>query len=437
MKRRAYVNARLIDPASGLDAPGALLVEGDKIADFGPRLFNDAKPSEVEIRDCGGHVLAPGLIDMRAYLREPGQEHKETIQSATRAAAAGGITAVVAMPNTKPIIDEPAMVEFLAKRARERGVVRVHTMAALTRGLEGKDMTEMGLLAEAGAVGFTDGDHGIANPRLLLRAMAYATNFDFLIANHVEDATLSEGGQMNSGEVSMRLGLSGLPWIAETIGLERDLRLVEYTRCRYHAAGISTAKSVAALARAKAKGLAVSAAVAPHHFALNETAVGEYRTFAKVSPPLRTETDRRAMIEGLRAGVIDVIASNHAPQDQEGKRQPFAQARTGILGFETMLPLALELHHGGHVPLIDILRAMTAAPAKLLKLETGRIAKGAPADLVLIDLTRPWRFDVDRFRSKSKNSPFDGRAVQGHALLTVVGGKIVFDAVKERAHAYV
>jgi dihydroorotase len=429
--RVAYVNARLLDPARGLDAPGGLLTEGGVIADLGLRLFEAGLPEGAEVVDCGGHVLCPGLVDMHAWLREPGAEHQETLATAARAAAAGGVTTLVAMPNTEPVIDEVALVDFIARRARETAVVNVLPAAAITRGLRGAEMTELGLLAEAGAVCFSDGDRAVADARLMRRALAYATTFNLLLVQVCEEPSLARDGVMNEGEIAMRLGLAGIAAVAETILVERDLRLVELTGGRWHAAHLSTASAIDAVRRAKARGLAVSAGAAPHNFALNETAVGEYRTFAKTKPPLREEDDRRAVVAAIADGTIDVISSAHCPQDPDSKRLPFAQAAFGAIGLETMLALALELHHGGHVPLIELLRCMTARPAELLGLAQGRLAKGAPADLLLFDLDAPWRVDEKKFRSKSKNSPYDGRPLQGHALRTVVAGRTVFQRRRE------
>jgi len=425
--RVAYVNARLLDPASGLDAPGALLTEGREIADLGPALFADGVPDGIAVVDCEGHCLAPGLVDMRAHLREPGAEHKETLATAGRAAAAGGVTSIVCMPNTDPVIDQIALIEFIARRARETSVVKIYPAAAITRGLGGEELTEMAMLLEAGAVAFTDADRAVADSRVMLRALSYARAFDALIMQHPEDAMLTRGGDMNDGELATRLGLTGIPNAAEPIIIERDLRLLAMTGGRYHVAHLSTADAVAVVRGAKDRGLNVTCAVAPHHFALNDTAADDYRTFAKVSPPLRAEDDRRAMVDGLANGTIDVICSDHAPHDQDSKRLPFAQAANGIVGLETMLPLALEMVHNGDVALLDLLRAMTVTPADLIGLPAGRLAAGAPADLVLFDLDRPWRIDVDALRSKSKNSPFDGRPVQGRVLRTVVRGNTVFE----------
>ncbi len=425
--RVAYVNARLIDPWHGRDEPGALLTEGNRIAQIGPGLFSDGVPDGIGTVDCGGHILAPGLIDMRAFLGEPGYEHKETLATGTEAAAVGGVTTVICLPGTDPVIDDTALVEYIERRAREDAVVRVHPMGALTKGIEGREMTEMGLLADAGAVAFTDGDRAVADAQLMRRALAYASGLGLLIVQHVEEAALAGTGCMNEGELALRLGLPGIPTAAEVIVLERDLRLVELTGGRYHAACVSTAESVACLANAKTRRLPVSAGVASHHFALNETAVGEYRTFAKTSPPLRGEEDRQALIGGMRDGTIDVIVSDHCPQDQESKRQPFIQAANGIAGLETMLPLALELHHNGSLPLMRVLEMMTAAPARLLELDVGRLEAGAPADLVVIDLDTPWRLSEEGLVAKSKNTPFDGRPVQGRTVRTVVAGHTVHE----------
>ncbi|MBM3569535.1 MAG: amidohydrolase family protein [Alphaproteobacteria bacterium] len=423
----AFRNARLIDPASGLDKPGGLLTVDGRIAELGPGLFAYAAPPGVETVDCKGWVLAPGLVDMRVFLREPGQEHKETIKTASLSAAAGGVTTMIAMPNTKPPIDDVSLVDFMERRARDTASVRIHPMAAITKGTQGKELTEMGLLTEAGAVGFTDGEVALADARLMRRAMSYARTFDFLISNHVEEPALAAGGAMNSGAVSTRLGLSGIPAAAEVIMLERDLRLAELTGCRYHAASISTAESVAVLRRGRERGLKISAAVAPYHFTLTEDAIGEYRTFCKVSPPLRTQVDIDAILAGLADGTIEIIASCHAPQDQEGKRQTFAQARIGMVGLETLLALTLAPVHDGKLDLVTVLRAMTCNPARLLGLDRGRLRKGAPADLCLFDPGLAWRIDPERFRSKSKNSPFEDHPVKGKVMLTVVGGKIVYD----------
>ena len=427
VRRTAFVNARLLDPASGLDAPGALVIEDGRIADLGPGLLAEGVSEGLARIDCGGHCLAPGLIDMRVQLREPGEEHKETIASAGVAAAEGGVTSVAALPNTEPVVDDVSGVEFVARRAREAKLVKVYTYAAATRRLEGREITEIGLLAEFGAVGFTDGLHAIADALVMRRVLDYARAFNQLVVQHPEEPSLA-AGVMNEGEVATRLGLAGIPAAAEAIMVERDLHLVALTGARYHAAHISTAAAVEAIRRAKARGLAVTCDTAPHYFTLNEHAVGDYRSFAKVSPPLRAEADRAAIAAAVAEGTIDAVASDHSPHDQESKRLPFAHAEPGIAGLETLLALTLALYHKGELGLLDVLDRMTVRPAGILGLEAERLAKGAPADLVLFDLERPWRIDPDAFRSKSKNSPFEDHPVQGKVLRTVVDGRTVFEA---------
>ena len=425
--RVAYLNARLLDPESGLDEAGALLTEGTRIADFGPRLFNEGPPEGVTKVDCGGACLAPGLVDLRVQLREPGEEHKETIETASRAAAAGGVTSMAALPNTDPVVDDVAGVEFVARRAREVKLVKVYTYGALTRDLAGKQMTELGLLSSYGAVGFTDGVTPVADAQVLRRALAYACTFDLVIAQQPSEPSLAKGA-MNEGELATRLGLEGSPAAAEVIMLERDLRLVALTGGRYHAANLSCADSLAVIRTAKARGLKATCDTAPHYFTLNENAVGDYRSFAKVAPPLRSESDRAAVAEAVADGTIDAVTSDHSPHDQDSKRLPFAGADFGIVGLETLLPLTLELAHKGTMSLLEALGRITLAPARILGFEAGRLKAGAPADLVVFDAERPWRIDPDAFRSKSKNSPFENHPVQGKVLRSVVDGRTIFEA---------
>ena len=422
--RVAYVNARLLDPASGLDAPGDLLTDGARVADLGPGLFADGPPEGATVVDCAGLCLAPGLIDMRVQLREPGQEHKETIESASLAAAAGGVTAMVALPNTDPVADDVAGIEYVARRAREVKLVKVYSYGSVTRNLEGREITEIGLLSDYGALGFTDGTKAVADAQVMRRALSYAKAFGQVIVQHPEEPALASG-VMNAGEFATRLGLAGVPAAAELIMLERDLRLVELTGGRYHAAHISTAESVAVMRRAKDKGLPVTCDTAPHYFVLNETAVGDYRSFAKVSPPLRSETDRAAIAAAVADGTIDAVASDHSPHDQDSKRLPFAIADFGIVGLESLFPLTLLLFHKEQMSLLEALSRLTVRPADLLGLETGRLAKGAPADLIVFDPDKPRRLDPDRFRSKSKNSPFENLPVQGEIQRTVVDGRTI------------
>ncbi|WP_207460636.1 dihydroorotase [Azospirillum sp. SYSU D00513] len=424
--RVAYINARLLDPATGLDVHGALLTEGETVADFGPALFRDGLPPDAQVVDLQGQCLAPGLLDMRVLIGEPGEEQKDTIKSVSRAAAAGGITSIVCLPNTDPVLDEVAGLEFVARRAREVKLVKIFAYAAATRGTEGNEITEMGLLSRAGAVAFTDGTRAIASAKTMRRALSYARTFDKLIIQHPEEPSLASGGMMNAGEICTRLGLTGIPREAEIIMIERDLRLLELAGGRLHFAHVTTSESVDLIRRAKARGLKVTCDTAPHYFALTEADVGDYRTYAKVSPPLRGEMDRRAVVVGLADGTIDAIASDHIPQDQDQKRLPFAQAEAGVIGLETLFPLVLELVHKGHMPLVKALALVTSRPADILGLPLGRLAKGGPADLLVFDPDVPWRVDVGQFQSKSKNSPFEDRPVQGRPLRTVVDGRTVW-----------
>lgn len=425
MSRVAYLNARVIDPATGFDQRANLLTDGTRIADFGPGLFADGVPDGIQAIDLTGQCLAPGLVDMRVLIGEPGDEEKDTIKSASRAAAVGGITAMALLPNTDPVLDEVAGLEFVARRAREAKLVKVFAYGSATRGTEGNEITEMGLLAQAGAVAFTDGTKAIGSAKTMRRALSYAKTFDKLIVQHPEEPSLG-GGMMNAGEIATRLGLVGIPREAEIIMIERDLRLVELTGGRLHFAHVTTGESVDLIRRAKERGLRVTCDTAPHYFALTEVDVGDYRSFAKVSPPLRGEMDRRAIVVGLADGTIDAIASDHVPQDQDQKRLPFGQAACGVSGLETLFPLTLELVHKGALTLSQALACVTVKPADILGLPLGRIAKGGPADLVAFDLDQPWQIDVSRFKSKSKNSPFDKRPVQGRPLRTIVDGRAVW-----------
>jgi len=425
--RRLFRNARLIDPESGRDGVGDLIVEDDRITGIGTNLGKDGLGADIEIVEVDGLCLAPGLVDMRVQLREPGAEHIESIESGSKAAAAGGVTTMVALPNTEPVVDDVSVVEILARRAREVKLTKVHNYAAATKGMEGKDLTEIGLLAANGALGFTDGVKAIADALVMRRVLAYARTFDQLVIQHPEEPSLGNAGEVNEGEVATRLGLAGITPAAEVIMVERDLRLVAITGARYHVAHVSTAAAIEAIRRAKADGLPVTCDTAPPYFALNETAVGDYRTFTKLSPPLRGESDRQAVIAGLADGTIDAIASDHAPWDQDSKRLPFSSASYGIVGLETLLPLSLELHHNLHLSLIEVLRKLTIAPARILGLGVGRLAAGAPADLIIFDPDAKGRIQTDLFRSKSKNAPFDGRPFQGRVERTIVDGRTIFE----------
>lgn len=421
----AFIHARLIDPESGRDEIGGLLVKNGLIEDLGPHLAKNA-PEGAKVIDCAGNILCPGLIDMLVFTGEPGEEHRETLGTASRAAAAGGVTTIVTIPNSRTVIDEVALVDFLKRRARDTAITRVEVMAAMTKGLKGEEMTEIGLLREAGAIAFTNGRHSITNAQVMRRLLTYGRDFDTLMIHYTEDPDLSANGVMNEGEVATRLGLPGIPTLAETIILARDMRLVRDTGARYHAATISCAESLDLIRRSKALKARISAGVSINHLTLNENDIGPYRTFCKVRPPLRSEEDRQAMIEGLRDGSIDVIVSAHDPKDSEVKRQPFAEAAYGAIGVETLLPAALRLYHNQDIALIDLLATMTINPAKILGLKGGRLKKGAPADLTLFDPDTPWIIDRDLLQSRAKNSAFDEEKVEGRVLMTMIDGRLVY-----------
>jgi len=417
----AYVNARLLDPATGLDAPGGLLTEGETIAQVGAGLFQDQVPEDAKVIDCQGQCLAPGLVDMRIHMSG------QNVQATGQAAVAGGVTTAVCLPNTTPVIDDPTVVEYIARTARRAGLVKVYPYGAITKGLDGLELAEMGLLAQSGAVAFTDGLRCVANARTLAQALRYAATFGLMIVEHAEDPALSENGAMNAGETATRLGLTGIPPQAESIIVQRDLSLAQMTGGRLHIAHISTAASVDLIRHAKDAGITVTCDTAPPYFALNETAVGDYRTFAKLSPPLRTEADREAIVHGLQDGAIDAIASDHCPKSEDLKRLPFADAANGGLGLETLLAVTLELVHNGHLDLLPALGLITQHPAELLGLPAGRLKAGMAADLILFNLELGWQVKEEGLHSKAKNTPFDGRPLQGRVLRTVIDGRTVFE----------
>ncbi len=423
-KRILIKNARIIDPASNRDEIGGLLIEGDKILDVGAGV-KDA--SGAEIIDATGLALMPGLIDMRVVTGEPGAEHKETFKSAGRAAAAGGVTTMVVMPDTDPVIDDVSLVDFVLNRAPHYTKVRVLPAAALTRGLRGEEMTEIGLMKDAGAVLFCNGARPIVDTRVLKRALSYATAFGALIAHRPEDQYLAAGGAMNEGALAMRLGLPGIPAAAETIMVERDLTLAQITGGRLMLDMLSAAGSLAPLKRAKDAGVKALASVNVHHLTLTENEVDDYRTFAKLSPPLRREEDRAALAQAVSDGLIDVIVSGHDPRPAEDKRLPFDEAAPGAAALETLLPAALSLHHTHGPSLLNVLRALTMRPAEILGLPQGRLAKGAPADVILVDLDATYDFRAANLHSKSRNSPFDEKQMRGRVVRTIVAGETVFE----------
>ena len=427
LNRKLFKNARLLDPATGLDQIGNILIRDGKIEDIGPKVFIDTTQEDIEVEECGGKCIAPGLVDMRVTTGEPGSGHLETLETVSKAAVAGGITTIVCLPNTEPVIDDMALLEFIERRGSEVGLINVKSYAAATKGLLGEEMSELGLLHQAGAIGFTDGYKAISNPMVMRRLLSYSTVLNSIVLQHPEVADLVADGVMSEGLTATRLGLSGIPPVAEVIMIERDLRLVELTGGRYHVSRVTTKDGIEAIRKAKKSGLSVTCDTAPHYFALNEDAVIDYRTFAKVSPPLRSERDRVAVLEGIEDGTIDAIASDHTPRDQDSKRLPFDQAAFGVVGLETLLCVTLEAVHNGSVSLLNALRAMTVNPSKILGLEAGELIAGRDADFIIFDPSVTRRIHAENFYSKCKNSPFDGRPVQGRVFKTIRSGKVVFD----------
>jgi dihydroorotase len=418
-----FASVRLLDPATGLDQVGDLLVRDGRIADFGRGLGRpDGAVTVVE----EGAVLCPGLVDMRAELGEPGFEYRETIASAAAAAAAGGITTLAALPNAAPAIDDPALVRLLRARGEETGTLKILPYGAVTRGCRGEELAELGLLAEAGAVAFTDGGRAIGPARLMRLALSYASGFGRMVVQHPEEPSLAAGGAATEGELSTRLGLPGIPAAAEAIQVARDIRLARLTGGAVHFAHVSTGEALDLIRAAKADGVAVSCDTAPPYFDLNETAIGDFRTYAKLSPPLRAERDRRAVVAALADGTIDAVASDHQPRDADDKRQPFAQAAAGGSGLATLLAVTLAQAHNGNLTLMQALGLLTVRPAALLGSGAGRLGKGEPADLCLFHPDRVWQVEAGKLPGKAPNTPFDGRALEGVVLGTWKAGRRVF-----------
>lgn len=417
-------NGRVIDPASGLDEVRDIIIEGGVIAGVGA---TKAKTAGYTVIDASGKVVAPGLIDIHVHLREPGFEYKETIRSGTEAAAAGGFTAVACMPNTKPVNDNRAVTDYIVRKGRDEGVVRVYPIGAITKGSKGDELAEIGDMVDAGAVAVSDDGRPVDSSLMMLRAMEYSKIFGITVVSHAEDKALAEGGVMNESALSTRMGLKGIPAVAEDVATARDLLLAEYSGARLHLAHVSTAGAVRLIREAKKRGVKVTAETCPHYFALTERAVEGYCTNAKMNPPLRGDADVAAIRDGLRDGTIDVIATDHAPHHYSEKEAEFDQAPFGIIGLETALPLTLALVRDGVLPLSEALAKLTISPAKALGINGGTLTEGAPADLVIIDLDREWVIEPEKFKSRGRNTPFGGWAMQGKAVTTIVGGRIVYE----------
>lgn len=426
MSVKVLENGRILDPSRGLDETGTVIIRDGRIADAGKGALNQGIPEGAERIDCSGKWIMPGLVDSRVFIGEPGGEHLETIASASKAAASGGITSVIMMPDTKPIIDDVALVEFIARTAAATADIHVHPAASITRGMEGRELTEFGLLKAAGAVMFTEGRHTLTDNLTMRRAMTYGRDFGAVIAHETHDRSLAGNGVMNEGLFASQLGLGGIPREAEVIPLERDLRLAALTGAKYHAARISTAMSADTVARYKQSGADVTAAVSVNHAALNELDIGEYRTYFRLQPPLRSETDRLAVVEALRDGTIDMICSAHDPQDVDGKRVPFADAVPGAIGLETLFGVAMRLVHNSDISALRLVELLSTAPARRFGLEAGTLEKGAAADIAIADPDHPWVVREEDILSRSRNTCYEGALLTGKVLQTLVAGRTIY-----------
>jgi len=430
MKEKYLINARIIDPKNALDEIGGLIIDSKGlIKAVGKKVANGNLPSTADKIDLKKQVLIPGIVDMRVFVGEPGYEYKENFRTLSDAALSGGVTSVVSMPNTSPVIDNVSMVDFLKRRGRDKSRINIFPSATLTKNTEGKQMTEFGLLKRKGIVAFTDGIKTVQNPQVMARIMNFASQSESLIMQHAEDNILSEGGLINEGEISTRLGLKGIPFLAEKIIVERDLSFLEEYFCRYHISQISSEKTVSVIKKAKNEGKIFTAGVSINNLSLNENDIGDFRTFLKLSPPLRTENDRQSLVEAVSDGTIDVIVSDHKPEDEESKRLTFSQATTGATGVETLLPLTLELFHNKSVKLVKLIASITSNPAKILGINKGSLEEGNDADLCVFDINKPWIVNKDMLKSKSKNTPIEDRKLQGQVLKTFVKGEVAFERI--------
>tara|TARA_Y100000590_G_scaffold243827_1_gene274084 strand:+ start:933 stop:2225 length:1293 start_codon:yes stop_codon:yes gene_type:complete len=430
MKEKYLINARVIDPKNQIDEVGGLIIDSKgQIKAAGKMVSNGNLPASADKIDLKKQILIPGIVDMRVFVGEPGFEYKENFRTLSNAALSGGVTSVVSMPNTSPVIDNVSMVDFLKRRGRDKSKINIFPAATLTKNTDGKQMTEFGLLKRKGIIGFTDGVKTVQNPQVMSRIMSLAGQSDALVMQHAQDEILSDGGLINEGEISTRLGLKGIPSLAEKIIVERDLSFLEEYYCRYHISQISSEKTVSIIEKAKNEGKIFTTGVSINNLSLNENDIGDFRTFLKLSPPLRTETDRLSLVNSINNGLIDVIVSDHKPEDEESKRLTFAQAATGATGVETLLPLALELVHNKSVKLSMLIAAMTSNPARILGIKKGSLDKGFDADICVFDINKPWVVDKNKLKSKSKNTPIENRKLQGQILKTFVKGEIAFESV--------
>ena len=427
MTEKILINAHIIDPSQNLDEKGSLIIdEKGKIKSIGKNVKRSDASSNAEVIDIKDNILIPGIVDMKAFVGEPGYEYKENFRTLSNAALAGGVTSIVTMPNTKPLIDNVSMVDFIIRRGRDKSSVNLYPCATLTRELSGNQMTEFGLLSAKGIIGFTDVVKTVQNTETMSKIMNYAADLGVLIMQHAEDLELSKNGCINEGEVSTRLGLEGISYIAEKIILERDLSLLNEFPCRYHVNQISSKESLEVIKQNKVIGKKFTVGVSINNLSLNENDIGDFKTFLKLSPPLRSEDDRIALVNGVKSGLIDVIVSDHTPEDEESKRLPFAQAATGSIGVETLLSLALEMYHNESLPLKKIIETLTINPAKILKINKGSLKTGNDADICIFDLNKPWVVKADDLKSKSKNTAIEDRKLQGKVIMTFLNGNLVY-----------